>query len=562
MTIVPFVLAVVSMGTLAASNLESARTPATNTRASSDLESQARLVANLPGEPQIVSAGGVTRDEQPLLTLENQTAFDPEASAPRIVIVGGLDGNGDAARIVLDAVRWFKTSSGRADRKKWIVSALPMADPAMHGRSRPYAFPPAKGFFDDEEPESRYVWRWVAYQVPDLVVEVRVGERFEMHGSIESVQLPAGSLAAALVPSVDTIIATARPVDGPRLMREVLSRASVSRSTLRSAIIERLARQPQSVARLLAQRYPVEPGMNYIPALAWLNTLRLAAMTNDEQLREKVLRQTEPWLIGQKPLWGDRPQLNAIAGTMIFAEIAKLPVPDREAAARHAATGVALASTEKAAGVAQYGFGWSDDMFLGTVASARLGRPEALDAATRLLVESARRLQRPDGLFNHAGNAPVAWGRGNGFAALGLTETLTTLPVAHHARAAVLDIYRRHMSAMRAHQAPDGMWNQIVDVAGSYREESVTALIVTSMARGVRLGWLDPSYRPVVLRGWRALLAHITTEGTLVDVCTSTGAGPSRRYYLDRAAISGSDDRGGAMALGAAIEIHELTSGN
>jgi rhamnogalacturonyl hydrolase YesR len=360
---------------------------------------------------------------------------------------------------------------------------------------------------------------------------------------------------------VDAIIATARPADGARLMRELLSRTSGRRSALRSAIIERLTRQPQSVARVLAQRYPVEPGMNYIPALAWLNTLRLASITHDDLLREKVLRQTEPWLIGQKPLL-DRPQLNTIAGTMIFAEIAKLPVPDRESAARHAATGVALASTEKAPGVAQYGFGWSDDMFLGTVASARLGAPEALDAATRLLVESARRLQRPDGLFNHAANAPVAWGRGNGFAALGLTETLTALPPAHHARAGVLDIYRRHMSAMKAQQAPDGMWRQIVDVPGSYREESVTALIVTSMARGVRLGWLDQSYRPIALRGWRALLAHIVLDGTLVDVCTSTGAGPTRRYYLDRAAVNGSDDRGGAMALGAAIEIHELNGGH
>jgi rhamnogalacturonyl hydrolase YesR len=361
---------------------------------------------------------------------------------------------------------------------------------------------------------------------------------------------------------VDTVIAIAGRADGAKLMREVLSRAPARRSGLHSAIIHRLTRQPQSVAHVLAQRYPVEPGMNYIPALAWLNTVRLASIAHDDALREKVLRQIQPWLTGQKPLFGDRPQLNTIAGTMIFADLAKLPVPGREAAARLAASGVALAVAEKAPGVAQHGFGWSDDMFLGTVASARLGAPEALDAATRLLLESARQLQRPDGLFNHAANAPVAWGRGNGFAALGLTETLTALPPAHHARAAVLDIYRRHLAALKAQQAPDGMWRQIVDVAGSYREESVTALIVTSMARGVRLGWLDQSYRPVVLRGWRALLAHIVEDGTLVDVCTSTGAGPTRRYYLDRAAVNGSDDRGGAMALGAAIEVHELNGGS
>jgi len=42
------------------------------------------------------------------------------------------------------------------------------------------------------------------------------------------------------------------------------------------------------------------------------------------------------------------------------------------------------------------------------------------------------------------------------------------------------------------------------------------------------------------------------------DVCPSTGVGATRAYYLTRPAIAGADDRGGAMALLAALEIHEL----
>jgi hypothetical protein len=47
-----------------------------------------------------------------------------------------------------------------------------------------------------------------------------------------------------------------------------------------------------------------------------------------------------------------------------------------------------------------------------------------------------------------------------------------------------------------------------------------------------------------------------------VDVCTGTGAGPNatREYYLNRPALFGPDDRGGAMALTAALEMHALTS--
>ena len=175
-----------------------------------------------------------------------------------------------------------------------------------------------------------------------------------------------------------------------------------------------------------------------------------------------------------------------------------------------------------------------------------------------MLIAYAGRLRRPDGLFNHATNGPAAWGRGNGFAALGLMEALTAMPAGHPLRATVLDIYRRHMEALKNQQAPDGMWREVIDEPGSYREESATAILMTAMARGVRLGWLDRSYAPIVERAWRGVAAHVAEDGAIIDVCTSTGSGPTKKYYLDRAAITGADDRGGAMALMAAMEMIEL----
>jgi hypothetical protein len=49
------------------------------------------------------------------------------------------------------------------------------------------------------------------------------------------------------------------------------------------------------------------------------------------------------------------------------------------------------------------------------------------------------------------------------------------------------------------------------------------------------------------------------TIGTIIDVCASTGSGPTRKYYLDRPAITGADDRGGAMALLASMEMATAT---
>jgi hypothetical protein len=52
----------------------------------------------------------------------------------------------------------------------------------------------------------------------------------------------------------------------------------------------------------------------------------------------------------------------------------------------------------------------------------------------------------------------------------------------------------------------------------------------------------------------------VAADGTIIDVCTGTGAGPTHRYYFDRAAITGADDRGGAMALLASMEMYESES--
>ena len=505
------------LGSLLAASWPQAAPQAPPKSVPSPLEAPLRAAAAQPGEPRSVSAAGVTRDESPILTLEDGGAFDPARSQLRVAIVGapGADANADA---VLDAVRWFKTRAPAALRQRWALSALPSAH------------------FDEKDVQS--LSRWVTFQAPDLVVMVG--------GDPVQADAPSVSISAA-----GAVTALEKLLTAPR-----------ERSPLHQRSIALVQREPLAIARLLAGRYPETPSISYIPSVAWIETLRLAHRTGDEALREKVRQQTRPWITGENKLFGDRIQLTAVAGTMIFAE---LGAAGDQAAAALADQGAALAEAEKADAIAEYGQGWTDDMFMGTSVLARVGalpgRSKALDVAAHRLIAYAARLQRPDGLFNHASDGPVAWGRGNGFAALGLMEALTRLPAQHAARAEVLAIYRRQMAAVLKQQAPDGMWRQIVDEPGAYREETATAMLMTAMARGVRLGWLDRAYLPAVQRAWRALAAHIAADGTVVDVCANTGAGPTRRYYFDRPAVTGADDRGGAMALLAANEIDELQQG-
>src|SRR5687768_15147485 len=152
---------------------------------------QLTTVAALAGEPRHVSAAGVTRTGSRLSTIENQDPFAPSARARRRLVI--VADNDRAAFATLAAIRWFKTSAPRNLRDAWAISAVFLSHANDATPARQLEFPPVTGFFDHpEQPESRYMWRWVAYQAPDLVLQIRGGDVLSRSTP------PPGSLAAAL----------------------------------------------------------------------------------------------------------------------------------------------------------------------------------------------------------------------------------------------------------------------------------------------------------------------------------------------------------------------------
>src|SRR6185295_4513505 len=97
---------------------------------------------------------------------------------------------------------------------------------------------------------------------------------------------------------------------------------------------------------------------------------------------------------------------------------------------------------------------------------------------------------------------------------MGLMEALTYLPADHPRRGALADAYRKQMAALRKVQTPEGSWRQVIDHPESYREVTATAMNLAAMARGIRLGWLERDYLPVVERAWRGLSARIADDGS------------------------------------------------
>jgi len=92
------------------------------------LDADVRAVAALRGEPHMVGAAGYGRDGAPLATIENPSPFDPAEQRRRVVVIGRGANNDAAARGVIEVVRWFKSAAPAAIRKRWLLSALPVAD--------------------------------------------------------------------------------------------------------------------------------------------------------------------------------------------------------------------------------------------------------------------------------------------------------------------------------------------------------------------------------------------------------------------------------------------------
>jgi unsaturated rhamnogalacturonyl hydrolase len=197
---------------------------------------------------------------------------------------------------------------------------------------------------------------------------------------------------------------------------------------------------------------------------------------------------------------------------------------------------------------------FSDSVFMGTVivaqAGALTGDRRYFDMADRHLRYMEKLDLRSDGLYRHQPATDAAWGRGNGFAALGLALTLSELPHDHEAYAHALQSYRALMAALLPFQTRDGLWRNVIDYPGAYPEFSATAMIGFAIQRGLQNGWIEGvNYRQAVDRAWLAVNSRTSSAGSFIDVCESTARMTSLQQYLQRAAILGNDARGGAMAM-------------
>jgi rhamnogalacturonyl hydrolase YesR len=286
----------------------------------------------------------------------------------------------------------------------------------------------------------------------------------------------------------------------------------------------------------------------YIPALALWGRLDVAAWDGDGAVPDEVRRIVREASDPEGPMSGP-----TFAGYLIHARLGL-----REAVVRTCAAAFGPDGNPRPF-VPNHG-DMSDSVFMVCpllAAAGRLtGEARYLQACRNHFAFLRGLCLRPDGIYRHSPLDEAAWGRGNGFPALGLALVLREIPEDHPDHALYRDALRAHLEALAPHQDGEGMWHQVVDRPESYAEFSATAMISVALHQGLRQGWLPPERHAAAAdRAWEAVKARVGLDGERVEgVCTSTGKQKSVEDYFRREAIFGRDERGGAMALLAAVE--------
>lgn len=197
---------------------------------------------------------------------------------------------------------------------------------------------------------------------------------------------------------------------------------------------------------------------------------------------------------------------------------------------------------------------WLDSLYMGPAFLARYaletGDSAGVDQAIlqfTLMEEHAR--DPKTGLLYHAwdesraerwadpetGTSPSFWGRGMGWYAMALVDTLEVLPESHPKRPALLAILTRLLTAISAVIDPQsGVWYQVLDQGsrqGNYLESSASSMFAYTLLKASRLGYVDKTYQDLGRRAFQGVVkTFIRVDGsgnvTLTNGCLVAGLGP------------------------------------
>jgi len=213
---------------------------------------------------------------------------------------------------------------------------------------------------------------------------------------------------------------------------------------------------------------------------------------------------------------------------------------------------------------------WADDLFMSVpfllrMAAITKNKSYYDDAAAQIINMNKYLPDKKTGLYHHAWydykkeQAPVLWGRANGWIIWAESEALKHLPKNHKSYSEIKKIFKEHLVAIIKVQGTNGLWHQVLDDNTSYEETSCTAMFTIGLIRAMNLGILDVSHKVYVDKAWLGLKSKISDDGIVKDICRGTGISDDVNFYKTRERFP-NDPRGLGSVVTALNELSKFYS--
>lgn len=176
-----------------------------------------------------------------------------------------------------------------------------------------------------------------------------------------------------------------------------------------------------------------------------------------------------------------------------------------------------------------------DGPFLAALAQVT-GEAAYADQAVEELLGYARALQIENGLLFHGferdcGRNGQLWARGQGWALMGLVDTLALLPRAHPGWAELRGRLAALADALAVTQAADGRWHTVIDHPETYLESTLAAMAAYALHEAFAHGLLDAdTYGAMEAKARAAMHREIAADGSLMLVSDATPVGALETY--------------------------------
>lgn len=233
---------------------------------------------------------------------------------------------------------------------------------------------------------------------------------------------------------------------------------------------------------------------------------------------------------------------------------------------------------------------WLDGLYMGQPFYAEYAKlfnePKAFDDISKqfALVEKNTRDEKTGLLYHgwdesreqqwadkNTGRSPNFWSRALGWYGMAMVDVLDYFPENHPGRDTIIAILNRYAEAVVKVQQGDGLWYQVTDMPerkGNYPEASASSMIVYTLAKGIRLGYLPAKFSKNAERGYQGILKEFIKEDNQGQVnlngtvkVSGLGGKPYRDgsfdYYMSEPVIQ-NDPKGVGAFIQCAVEMEMI----